>query len=43
MNGPLELAAEDLRAALEALGEVVGRIDSEAVLDKVFAGFCIGK
>lgn len=42
-TAPLELVAAELREALEALGEVVGRIDSEDVLDKVFASFCIGK
>ncbi|MGF1452671.1 MAG: tRNA uridine-5-carboxymethylaminomethyl(34) synthesis GTPase MnmE [Opitutales bacterium] len=42
-DGALEIAAEELRSALEALGEVVGRIDAEDVLDKLFASFCIGK
>ncbi len=40
---PPELAASELRAALDALGEIVGRIDNEAMLDKLFATFCIGK
>ena len=39
----LELAAEDLRAAGDALGRLVGRIDVEDVLDSIFTGFCIGK
>ena len=38
-----ELAAAQTRAALDALGEVVGRIDNERMLDKLFASFCIGK
>jgi tRNA modification GTPase len=38
-----ELAAEDVRLAARALERISGRIDSEAVLDKVFASFCIGK
>lgn len=38
-----ELAAVDLRAALDALGEVVGRIDSEDLLGVIFSSFCIGK
>lgn len=44
-SGPyaVELAAEDLRAAGDALGRLVGRIDVEDVLDSIFAGFCIGK
>lgn len=38
-----ELAAEELRIALEALGEIVGKIDNEAMLDRLFSTFCIGK
>jgi tRNA modification GTPase len=37
------LIAEDLRGALRALALLVGRTDVEAVLDAVFAGFCLGK
>ncbi len=37
------LVAEDLRTALRALDALVGRTDVEAVLDAVFAGFCLGK
>lgn len=39
----LELATEDVRLGLRALGEVSGRVDVEQVLDRLFAGFCIGK
>jgi len=38
-----DLAAEDLRLALRALARIVGRFDVEAVLDRIFAAFCIGK
>lgn len=38
-----ELVAEDLRLAHDALGEITGRIDSEALLGAVFSRFCIGK
>jgi tRNA modification GTPase len=38
-----ELVASDLRAALSALAEVLGEGVSEAVIDAVFARFCIGK
>ena len=38
-----EYIAVDLRAALGAIGEVVGEANIEAILDSVFAQFCIGK
>ncbi|HTM76296.1 MAG TPA: tRNA uridine-5-carboxymethylaminomethyl(34) synthesis GTPase MnmE [Devosia sp.] len=38
-----ELAAESLRIASQALERLVGRIDAERVLDRLFASFCIGK
>ncbi|MCJ2132981.1 tRNA uridine-5-carboxymethylaminomethyl(34) synthesis GTPase MnmE [Methylobacterium sp. J-026] len=38
-----ELAAEDLRLAVRSLGEVGGHVGVEDVLDRLFAGFCIGK
>lgn len=38
-----EFVALELREALQALGEVVGRVDVEEVLDAIFAQFCIGK
>lgn len=38
-----ELAAAETRAAIDALGEVIGRVDNERMLDKLFASFCIGK
>ena len=37
------LAAEDLRLAARALGRITGAVDVEALLDIVFADFCIGK
>ena len=42
-SGATELAATEARAALDALGEIVGRVDNERMLDKLFASFCIGK
>lgn len=38
-----ELVVEDLRAVLEYFEEVVGQVDNERMLDKLFANFCIGK
>jgi tRNA U34 5-carboxymethylaminomethyl modifying GTPase MnmE/TrmE len=32
-----------VRAAVNALESIVGRVDREAVLDQLFASFCIGK
>jgi tRNA modification GTPase len=42
-QSPLELPASHLRDALDSLGEILGRIDNEAMLDRLFATFCIGK
>ena len=39
----LELRAEELRAAAQALGRITGRVDVEDILGEIFAGFCIGK
>ncbi len=38
-----ELAAEDLRAAHDALGDIVGRTTPDALLGEIFSSFCIGK
>jgi tRNA modification GTPase len=38
-----ELAAEDLRLAVRALGRITGRVDVEDILDVIFRDFCIGK
>lgn len=38
-----ELAAEALRQASAALERLIGRLDAERVLDRLFASFCIGK
>ena len=42
-SGPVELLASDLRMALNAYGEIGGRVDNERMLDALFASFCIGK
>lgn len=39
----VELVAEDLRLASRAFGRLVGAVDLDQVLDRLFAGFCIGK
>jgi tRNA modification GTPase len=38
-----ELIAADLRDAIEHIGQVVGRVDNERMLDSLFKQFCIGK
>lgn len=39
----LDLFAEELRLAHEALGEITGVFSSDDLLGEIFAGFCIGK
>jgi tRNA modification GTPase len=39
----LEILAEDLRRASEALDRITGATAAEAVLDRIFARFCVGK
>jgi tRNA modification GTPase len=38
-----ELVAEELRAAADSLGRLLGRVDVEDVLDAIFREFCVGK
>ena len=38
-----ELAAEELRAAQQALGEITGEFRSDDLLGAIFSTFCIGK
>jgi len=40
---PLDFVSIDLRAALEALGEITGETATADLLDRIFAEFCIGK
>ena len=38
-----EFIALDLRVSLDAVGEVVGGVDAEDILGRIFSTFCIGK
>lgn len=40
---PGELIAEELRAAHQALGGIVGEMSSDDLLGEIFSSFCIGK
>ena len=42
-NQPLDLVALDLRLAVNAIGEIVGKTATEDLLDRIFSQFCIGK
>jgi tRNA modification GTPase len=41
--GVEELVAAELRVALDGLGQVVGQVYTDDILDRVFSRFCIGK
>jgi tRNA modification GTPase len=41
--GHAELAAEELRRAQAALGEITAPLDADGLLGRIFSGFCIGK
>jgi tRNA modification GTPase len=38
-----ELAAEELRHAQNALGEITGAFTSDDLLGRIFSSFCVGK
>lgn len=40
---PIDIINIDLRAAWRALGEIIGEVSSEELLDEMFANFCLGK
>ncbi|HET8760484.1 MAG TPA: tRNA uridine-5-carboxymethylaminomethyl(34) synthesis GTPase MnmE [Nitrospiria bacterium] len=41
--GPHECVALDLRGAVDALGEILGTMTTDDVLNEIFSRFCIGK
>jgi tRNA modification GTPase len=40
---PLEVIALFLRESLDSLGEIIGAVTTEDILDRIFSEFCIGK
>ena len=42
-DAALDLLAEDLRLAHDALGEITGAMSADELLGEIFARFCIGK
>jgi tRNA modification GTPase len=38
-----EFLASDLRSVLSCYGEILGKVENERVLDRIFETFCIGK
>ncbi|HHX78123.1 MAG TPA: GTP-binding protein, partial [Acholeplasmataceae bacterium] len=40
---PIDIISIDLKAAWRALGEIIGEVSSEELLDEMFANFCLGK
>ena len=42
-NMSFEFVALDLRVALDSVGEIVGKVVTEDILNKIFSEFCIGK
>ena len=41
--GQEELAAAEIRVALQELGKVVGAVHTDDILDRIFSRFCVGK
>ena len=42
-NQPVEIVALELRDSLDSIGEIVGAVTTEDILNKIFSDFCIGK
>ena len=38
-----DLLAEDIRMALQYLGEITGEVTNDEILGNIFSKFCIGK
>jgi tRNA modification GTPase len=42
-NQSFEILALELRDSMDKLGEIVGIVTTEDLLNKIFSDFCIGK
>jgi tRNA modification GTPase len=42
-SAPLAILVADLREALSALDEIVGKTHTEDILGRIFSKFCVGK
>ncbi len=40
---PLEIVAIELRDALSKIGEIIGNVTTDDILNRIFSNFCIGK
>jgi tRNA modification GTPase len=40
---PPEMIAVDIKGALQAVGEIIGEVTTDDLLDRIFSQFCIGK
>jgi len=43
MAEPLEILSQQLRHALNCLGEIIGKTSTDDILERIFSTFCIGK
>ncbi len=43
LGSPLDLVGIDVKAAWDALGEITGETATEAIIQEIFAKFCVGK
>jgi tRNA modification GTPase len=42
-NDPIDISSQYIRMSARSLGQIVGKIDVNEVLDTIFSSFCIGK
>ncbi|MCK4762003.1 MAG: tRNA uridine-5-carboxymethylaminomethyl(34) synthesis GTPase MnmE [Candidatus Aminicenantes bacterium] len=42
-SGSVEIAAEEIRAAIGIIGELMGEISTDDILNGIFSQFCVGK